>query len=123
MFVALVGKTVAVSVCVEPTASESVVWLSVMLVTGVPLELPTVTWHSATTPLPSLALHNILVLPFATPVTRPVELTFATLELLLVQVTLLLEAFVGCGHAFSWKVFPGSIVVVSVLILIPVTRI
>ena len=69
LFDAFSGSTVAVSVWLPPTFRLMAVSLSVMLVTGVPAV--TVTWHSAYTPLPSVALQTIVQLPLAKADTVP----------------------------------------------------
>ena len=72
---------------------------------------------------PSAVFTVMVAVPFFFAVTKPVLLAVATVVLLLVQVTALLVAFEGCGHAASWKVFPPRIVFDVVLIFTPLTGI
>ena len=91
LFEALEGRIVAVSWDVVPVFRLRVDLESVMPVTGCVTE----TVQMAFLPLPSVAAQVIVQIPLPTAVIKPLWLTVATFESLLVHVTLLLEAVVG----------------------------
>jgi len=98
--------------------------LPVVVVVPLPplLELPViVAVKDALLPLVSAALAVIVAVPAETPVTVPLELTVATLVLLLDQVTFLLVAFVGATVAVTALVDPAAREKFPVLKVIPVT--
>ena len=61
----------------------------------------------AATLLPSFAVHLIVALPAFRAVTLPVELTFATVLSLLLQVTFLFVALDGAATAFNSMLLPS----------------
>jgi len=71
-----------------------------------------VTVQEADLPLPSFAVAVIVQVPFATPVTKPLLLTVATLVSLLDHVTDVSLAFDGDAVAANWAVVPTTIVFV-----------
>ncbi len=119
LLVALAGDTVAVSVAVPPTDMLAVVGVTVTPVTGT-LAVVTVTVQVAVKP-PSAVFTVIVVVPAATPVTTPAELTVATEVLLLVHVTLLLVALAGDTVAVSVAVPPTDMLAVAGVTVTPVT--
>jgi hypothetical protein len=70
---------------------------------------------------PSTVFTVIVVVPGATPVTMPVELTVAIAEFAVDQVTFLLVAVWGDTVAESTSVFPATIVVVVLFNATPET--
>lgn len=70
---------------------------------------------------PSAVFTVMVAVPAATAVTKPVALTVATAVLLLVQVTLVLEALAGAMVAVSCCVNPAAIFAVVGDTLTPVT--
>ena len=100
LLAALLGVTVAVSVCVVLSAEK----VSDVLLRKTPaagMGVDTVTVHVALLLLPSVALAVIVAVPLPFDVTTPLLLTVATLVLLLVQVSVLLAALLGVTIAVS----------------------
>jgi hypothetical protein len=104
-FVALAGKTVAESVVVLPTPTETdPVGVMVMEATSTDL---TITLFSAVFPLSSFAVATMVAVPELTPVTTPVEAsTVAISVFLLLHVTPLLVAPGGSIFAAKLVVWP-----------------
>lgn len=102
LFVAFVGKTVAVRVSVWFRKVLAVVWFNVMDVTGT----LTVTVHEELTPVSSVANAVMTATPVDFATTFPFWSTVATLVLLDDQVSVLLVASDGKTVAVRVKVFP-----------------
>jgi len=117
LLVAVEGATVAVSVCVPPTAMLADVGATVTPVTAT--VFVTVTAHVAVF-LPSTVVAVIVAVPAATPVTVP-SLTVAVALLLLVQVTFLLVALEGATVATRVSVPPMEMEAVVLFNVTPVT--
>ena len=66
-------------------------------------------------------LQVIVAVPTPLPVTRPLLSTEATPLLLLLQLTLLFDALLGCTEAVSCAEFPTPNVILVLLSVIPVT--
>jgi hypothetical protein len=105
LFVAPAGDTVAVSCCVPPTSNVLDVGDTLTPVTGTKAPEYTVTAHVAVKD-PSVVVTTIFVVPAATAVTRPLELTVALAGTEDDQVTAVFVAFVGDRVAVSWRVEP-----------------
>ena len=101
LLVALAGCTVGDSCSVPPTIIEVEVLFNDTPVTAI----DTVTVQEAVL-LPSLVVTVIVVVPALTAVIRPLLLTVATLELLLDQITSLLEASSGSTETVSDSLSP-----------------
>src|SRR5262245_40381107 len=114
------------SVAFVPAATS--LWLSVSA-TGLSVVVPPVgalTVMAAALELtfePSVEWATTEALPAATPVTKPLEFTVATLGLLEVQVTVLFVAFAGETVAVSVVVAPAAIVAEPGATLMLLTRI
>jgi hypothetical protein len=119
LFVALLGYTVGVSVCVSPTVTESDVLFKLTLVTGT-AAAETVTAQVAVL-LPSLVLTVIVALPAAWAVTTPYVETVATEVLLDDQVTDLFVALVGLTVAVKVSLPPTDSERDDLLSVTPVT--
>ena len=63
-----------------------------------------VTPHSAYTPLPSAAVALMVQVPVAIPFTTPFLLTWATLPLLVLHITFLMEAVEGAMYVVNVRV-------------------
>jgi hypothetical protein len=105
LLVALLGETVADNCRVWPLlVNVADDWLRVMPVAGTGMF--TVTVQVAVLLEPSAVVAVMVALPLATAITKPVLLTVATAELLLLQVTLLLVALLGVMVADNCNVWP-----------------
>jgi hypothetical protein len=118
LLVAVLGKTVALSWRVLLVKRPELVGLRLTPVTAV--VVVTVMAEIAVKP-PSAVVAVIVAVPAATPVTRPEELTVATVLALLVQVRAVLVALVGANVAASCWVLPIAMLVLVGLRLTPVT--
>ena len=107
LFVALVGNTVAVRVCVSPTVIDNDDLFKLTLVTAI-VAVVTVTLQVAVL-LPSFVLTVIVALPAAFAETTPEDETVATDVLLEDQVTVLFVAFEGDTVAVRVCVSPTLI--------------
>jgi len=105
LFVAPAGDTVAVSCCVPPTSKVIDVGVTETPVTDTKAPEYTVTAQVAVKE-PSVVVTTIFVVPVATAVTRPLELTVALAGTEDDQVTAVFVAFVGDRVAVSWRVEP-----------------
>jgi hypothetical protein len=105
LFVAPAGDTVAVSCCVPPTSIVLDVGVTETPVTDTNSPEYTVSAQVAVKE-PSVVVTTIFVVPAATPVTRPVELTVAMAPVKGDQVSAVFVAFVGVMLAVSWRVEP-----------------
>jgi len=115
LYVASVGKTVAVNVSFVPDASDKVVLLSVTLTTG----METVTAQLAVL-LPSAVVAVTVAFPPDRAVTTPLAFTEATAGLLLVHDTFLFVALEGVIVGIRVSVAPTVSVVLG-LSVTPVT--
>ena len=104
LFVASVGKTVAIKVSLPPTSNERVFLFKVTLVTG----LFTVTTHVSFLVESNCEVTVIVAVPALSAVTLPVLSTLATEPLLVDQVTFLFVALDGKTVAISVSFAPIS---------------
>ncbi len=104
LFVAPLGKTVAISVSLFPTSKVVADLLRLTPVTGIAAETTSSENCATLLGLP-LEVARMVACPTLSPVTSPVLDTLATLGFKLFQVTPLLVAFAGKIVAFNWIVF------------------